>query len=83
LQAPLGLYGVSKTALLGLTKALAVELGADNIRVNALAPGLVRTKFAAMLWSEEAAAEASADLPPQYPTLGAHGLGSTVLLLPS
>lgn len=37
-------YAVSKTALLGLTKALAEELGPDGIRVNCLAPGIVPTK---------------------------------------
>ena len=33
------MYAVSKTALLGLTKALAEELGPDGIRVNCVAPG--------------------------------------------
>jgi NAD(P)-dependent dehydrogenase (short-subunit alcohol dehydrogenase family) len=47
---PLGLYGVSKTALFGLTKLLATELGPEGIRVNCLAPGLVRTRFSEMLW---------------------------------
>lgn len=37
-------YAVSKTALLGLTKALAEELGPGGIRVNCLAPGIVPTK---------------------------------------
>merc|ERR1712048_77688 len=45
----LGPYSVSKTALLGLTKALATETAADNIRVNCVAPGVVRTKFASAL----------------------------------
>lgn len=42
----LGPYSVSKTALLGLTKVFAGELASDNIRVNSIAPGVVRTKFA-------------------------------------
>merc|ERR1712240_506677 len=45
----LGPYSVSKTALIGLTKALASEVAVDNIRVNCLAPGIVQTKFAAAL----------------------------------
>ena len=49
---PLGLYSVSKTALIGLAKCLAVDLAVDNIRVNVLAPGLVKTKFASALWSD-------------------------------
>ena len=39
-------YSVSKTALLGLTKALSFEMSPDNIRVNCVAPGIVDTKFA-------------------------------------
>ena len=40
-----GPYGISKTALFGLTRALSVELGVENIRVNCLAPGLIKTHF--------------------------------------
>lgn len=43
----LGAYSVSKTALLGLTKAASQDLAMENIRVNCIAPGIVRTKFAA------------------------------------
>ena len=39
----LGPYSVSKTALIGLTKALGAETAADNIRVNCVAPGVVRS----------------------------------------
>uniref|UniRef100_A0A3P8UTB0 Dehydrogenase/reductase (SDR family) member 4 n=1 Tax=Cynoglossus semilaevis TaxID=244447 RepID=A0A3P8UTB0_CYNSE len=41
----LGPYNVSKTALLGLTQALAPELAQSNIRVNCVAPGLIKTRF--------------------------------------
>ena len=41
----IGAYCVSKTALLGLTKTMAAELAQFNIRVNCLAPGLIKTKF--------------------------------------
>ncbi|RVE41830.1 hypothetical protein evm_013514 [Chilo suppressalis] len=56
---PLGPYGVSKTALLGLTKALAAELVHDNIRVNGVAPGIIATKFASFLTSSESVQERS------------------------
>ncbi|XP_043914348.1 dehydrogenase/reductase SDR family member 4-like [Protopterus annectens] len=46
----LGPYSVSKTALLGLTKAIAPEVGSLNIRVNCVAPGLIKTKFSTPLW---------------------------------
>jgi len=53
----LGAYGVSKTALIGLARNLAVEWGARGIRVNALAPGIVKTEFAKALWDNPKIAE--------------------------
>lgn len=50
----LGVYCISKAAINMLTRALAVELGDYNIRVNALAPGVVKTYFSQALWSNEA-----------------------------
>ena len=48
--APLqGIYGVTKAAMLAMTKTLAVELGPAGVRVNAIAPGLVDTRFAEAL----------------------------------
>eukprot|EP00775_Hariotina_reticulata_P012268 gene12268-12406_t len=47
--APIAMYAVSKTALLGLTKGLAAELGPEGITVNCVAPGVVPTKFSAAL----------------------------------
>jgi NAD(P)-dependent dehydrogenase (short-subunit alcohol dehydrogenase family) len=46
----LGLYGVSKAAVLMLTKVLALELGPSNIQVNAIAPGVIKTRFSQLLW---------------------------------
>jgi NAD(P)-dependent dehydrogenase (short-subunit alcohol dehydrogenase family) len=48
-----GVYGMTKAALLSMTRTFAAELGGSNIRVNAIAPGLVETKFAAALTSNE------------------------------
>jgi len=47
----LGLYNVTKAALLHMTRQLAGEL-APKVRVNAIAPGLVRTDFSRMLWED-------------------------------
>ncbi|KAH8365810.1 hypothetical protein KR093_004672 [Drosophila rubida] len=55
----LGAYSVSKTALIGLTKAAAKDLAAEGIRVNCLAPGIIRTKFSKALYENEAANEAA------------------------
>lgn len=46
----LGAYSVSKSALLGLTKALVPQLSTLNIRVNCVAPGVIKTKFSEPLW---------------------------------
>lgn len=49
----IGVYGMSKAAENQLVRNLALELGADGIRVNAVAPGLVRTDFARALLEDE------------------------------
>ena len=46
----LGAYSISKTADLGLVRSLAVEWGPQNINVNALLPGIIKTNFAKALW---------------------------------
>jgi NAD(P)-dependent dehydrogenase (short-subunit alcohol dehydrogenase family) len=44
-----GIYGASKAAVISMTQTLASELGGSGIRVNAIAPGLVETRFASAL----------------------------------
>jgi NAD(P)-dependent dehydrogenase (short-subunit alcohol dehydrogenase family) len=51
----LGIYALSKAADFQLVRNLAVEWGHANIRVNCIAPGLVRTDFARRLWEDPAA----------------------------
>src|SRR5882672_6698695 len=48
----LGVYGISKAADFQLARNLAVEWGKHNIRVNCIAPGLVKTDFAKALWQD-------------------------------
>ena len=52
--AVLGAYGISKAAEAQLARNLALELGPKGIRVNAIAPGLIKTDFAKALWSNPA-----------------------------
>ncbi|MGB3467825.1 MAG: glucose 1-dehydrogenase [Cyclobacteriaceae bacterium] len=49
----LGLYSVSKSALIQLTKVLAREWGTHHIRANVICPGLVKTKFSEALTSND------------------------------
>lgn len=49
----LGAYAISKAADMQLVRNLAVELGPHNIRVNGIAPGLVKTDFARALWEDD------------------------------
>jgi dehydrogenase/reductase SDR family protein 4 len=49
-SAVLGAYAISKAAEAQLARNLAVEWGSQNIRINAIAPGLIKTDFARALW---------------------------------
>jgi len=53
----LGVYAVSKAGVIMLTKVLAQELGRENIQVNAIAPGVIRTKFSRALWDNPSIAQ--------------------------
>jgi NAD(P)-dependent dehydrogenase (short-subunit alcohol dehydrogenase family) len=50
----IGAYGISKAADHHLVRNLAAEWGPKNVRVNAIAPGLIKTDFARALWEDEA-----------------------------
>ena len=56
-QSMLGVYSVSKAAIISLTKVMAQEWGQYNIRVNAIAPGTVKTRFSEVLWKGAAGEE--------------------------
>jgi NAD(P)-dependent dehydrogenase (short-subunit alcohol dehydrogenase family) len=55
----LPIYSVSKAGLIMLTQVMARELGKYNIRVNAIAPGVVMTRLSELLWKDPAATDAS------------------------
>jgi dehydrogenase/reductase SDR family protein 4 len=71
-EAPIGAYAVTKTTMIGMCKGMAKELAAKGIRVNLLAPGLIRTAFAAPLVES---AESGAKQEEQMFPAGASPLG--------
>lgn len=48
----MNVYGIAKAGMEAMTRNLALEMAADNIRVNAVAPGMVRTGFSEAFWSD-------------------------------
>jgi len=58
-NAIIGAYNISKAADFSLARNLAVEFGADNVRVNCIAPGLIKTDFARALWENPQTLQAS------------------------
>lgn len=60
----LGVYSISKAADMQLARNLAVEFGPSNVRVNCIAPGLVRTDFARALWENPDTLAKSTELAP-------------------
>ncbi len=59
----LGLYSVSKAAVISLAKVLAKEWGPD-VRSNVICPGIVKTKFAEAIWSNDAIVDATIRIQP-------------------
>lgn len=60
----IGTYGVSKAAEAALARNLAVEWGPKGIRVNSIAPGLIRTDFAKALWEDPVRVKRAEDKTP-------------------
>ncbi len=53
----MALYGITKAAVIMMTKALAIELAPQNIQVNAIAPGFIKTRFSQAIWGNEQISE--------------------------
>ena len=83
--APLmGPYGMSKAAVISMTRTLAVELAPVQIRVNAVAPGLVETRFsAALLNDDEIRRRVLGDAPIPRPAQPDEVAGAVIYLLSS
>jgi NAD(P)-dependent dehydrogenase (short-subunit alcohol dehydrogenase family) len=79
----MGVYGVSKAGVLMLTQVLAAELASDNIQVNAIAPGFVKTKFSSVLWQTPEIYEAVMRAIPQARMAEAGELAGIALYLAS
>ena len=63
-NALIGAYNISKAADFQLVRNLAVEYGPSNVRVNAIAPGLIKTDFARYLWENPDILKAATDPAP-------------------
>ncbi len=64
-QPGMGVYSVSKAAVLMLTEVLAAELAEAHIRVNAIAPGFIKTAFSRAIWENPQLSEAVLRIVPQ------------------
>ncbi|MCJ7799948.1 MAG: SDR family oxidoreductase, partial [Polaromonas sp.] len=60
----IGAYNISKAADFQLARNLAVEYGPHNVRVNCIAPGLIRTDFARALWEDPEMLKSRTDTTP-------------------
>ncbi|XP_020284271.1 dehydrogenase/reductase SDR family member 4 [Pseudomyrmex gracilis] len=79
----LGIYSISKTALMGLIKATAEDLAKEGIRVNGIAPGVIKTKFSAPLHKSKEAQELSLALIPMKRFGTTDEIGSVAAFLAS
>jgi len=76
-------YATAKAAIVGLTNSLARRLGGDRIRVNALAPGAVRTERQMRLWHSEDSMQAIIAQQCIHETLLPEHVAKTVMFLAS
>ncbi|MBT6077531.1 MAG: SDR family oxidoreductase [Oceanospirillaceae bacterium] len=78
-----GIYSISKAAVVNMTQAFAKECGRHGIRVNALLPGLTKTKFAGALFSNEEMYESAIKTIPMHRHAEPDEMAGTVLYLVS
>jgi NAD(P)-dependent dehydrogenase (short-subunit alcohol dehydrogenase family) len=78
-----GAYSISKAGIIMLTRQLALELAEKNIRVNALAPGIVRTDFNIGLWRNAAGAKQMGRMVPLGRLAEPEDIAQAVLFLAS
>lgn len=78
-----GIYSITKAAVINMTKSFAKECAAYNIRVNALLPGLTKTKFAGALFENENMHKAAMSVIPMRRHAEPNEMAGTVLYLAS
>ena len=82
-QPGMGIYCVTKAAVLMLTEVLAAELADWNIQVNAIVPGFVKTKFSRAIWDAPDLNEAVLRATPQHRMAAPEDLTGLALFLAS
>ncbi|MFT5711420.1 MAG: NAD(P)-dependent dehydrogenase (short-subunit alcohol dehydrogenase family) [Halioglobus sp.] len=78
-----GIYSISKAAVINMTKAFAKEVAQHGIRVNALLPGLAKTKFAGALFTGKSIYDAAMAQIPMHRHAEPYEMAGTVLYLVS
>lgn len=78
-----GVYAMTKAAIISMTKTLAVELATSRIRVNAIAPGFVETRFASAVLKEDSLREEVLRQTPMKRTAEPEEIGSAATFLAS
>lgn len=78
-----GIYSVSKAAVINMTRAFAKEVAQHGIRVNALLPGLTKTKFAGALFTDENIYNSAMAMVPMHRHAEPEEMAGTVLYLVS
>ena len=78
-----GIYSITKAAVINMTKAFAKECAGLNIRVNALLPGLTKTKFAGALFTNDSMYKAAMQMIPMRRHAEPDEMAGTVLYLVS
>jgi dehydrogenase/reductase SDR family protein 4 len=79
----LGTYAISKEAEMALARNLALEWGLSDIRVNAIAPALIKTDFARALWQDPEAERGKAAVNPLRCLGTVEDIDGVVLMLAS
>jgi NAD(P)-dependent dehydrogenase (short-subunit alcohol dehydrogenase family) len=82
-QPGMGIYSVTKAAVIMLTEVLALELAPYNIQVNAIAPGFIQTRFSQAIWSNPILNDAILQMIPQQRMANPEELTGIALYLAS